>query len=389
MKLPAFYVLDAISKNINDPYAAKFSAFVVPLFLEAYGQVDVPTRGKMEEMLVTWRTGNPSGKELFGIAAQVSLERQIWGQDASSMESVRDLSYLHLQQAYANDFLQASRRRGQAPLNKSQVLAELDVTLALKEQVVQANPYDQTAATQASVLHQVCSFLCHFASSTDFHIKLRRVIERGVSQEELQQILVQLRTMGRELIAPAVPVPHSIGPITRTSVPQSMQPEQAPSSSYPVAVVQTQGSSTSEPSTSNAAPNILGITNLFESLVKAGLVSANSTPRGAGLSSQSPPPAPASQDNSSTIVPKDESDRSDAQRAYAREILKMPIRLTTADIGRYVEFQAFRSATDSLTPIEIDPRIHRRYTNICRCNASNVPSASMTTAAAKSRCRNT
>lgn len=90
MKLPAFYVLDAISKNVYDPYGAKFSAFVVPLFLETYGQVDPSTRSKMEEMLVTWRTGAPSGKELFGVAAQVALERQIWGSDTSSVaESVR------------------------------------------------------------------------------------------------------------------------------------------------------------------------------------------------------------------------------------------------------------------------------------------------------------
>ena len=51
MKLPAFYVLDAISKNVFDPYAAKFSAFVVALFLDTYSQVDQTTRSKMEEML--------------------------------------------------------------------------------------------------------------------------------------------------------------------------------------------------------------------------------------------------------------------------------------------------------------------------------------------------
>ena len=162
MKLPAFYVLDAISKNVNDPYAAKFSAFVVPLFLETHGQVDAQTRGKMEEMLVTWRTGSPSGTELFGIAAQVSLERQIWGQDTSAVDSVRYFRRLPHDQSRHNKSFQKPRRRGQAPpppsLNKSQVLAELDVTLARKEQAIQSNPYDQTSVTQASVLHQV-SFL--------------------------------------------------------------------------------------------------------------------------------------------------------------------------------------------------------------------------------------
>ena len=84
MKLPAFYVLDAISKNVYDPYASKFSAFVIPLFLESYRQVDPSTKSKMDEMLVTWRTGGPNGKELFGVATQVSLERGVWGNDTTS-----------------------------------------------------------------------------------------------------------------------------------------------------------------------------------------------------------------------------------------------------------------------------------------------------------------
>lgn len=87
MKLPAFYLLDAMSKNIFDLYASKFSAVVVPLFLDSWREVDSATRSKMEEMLVTWRTGAPNGKELFGIAPQVTIERTIWGNDASSSTS--------------------------------------------------------------------------------------------------------------------------------------------------------------------------------------------------------------------------------------------------------------------------------------------------------------
>jgi len=51
---------------------------VVPLFLETYQQVDQQTRGKMEEMLLTWRTGAPNGRELFGVGPQVAIERGIW-----------------------------------------------------------------------------------------------------------------------------------------------------------------------------------------------------------------------------------------------------------------------------------------------------------------------
>lgn len=159
MKLPAFYVLDAISKNVYDPYSAKFSIFVVPLFLEAYSQVDPQTRSKMEEMLVTWRTGAPSGKELFGVAAQVSLERQIWGNDPSVLaESVRDVHPAPQPRRKLKlvSPRQSSRRTAHAPITKSQVLAELDVTLALKEQAILANPYDSLATNQANVLRQVC-----------------------------------------------------------------------------------------------------------------------------------------------------------------------------------------------------------------------------------------
>jgi hypothetical protein len=78
-KLPAFYLLDCISKNTYEPYARTFSVFIVPLFLEAYDQVDPSTRRKMEEMLLTWRTGAPGAKELFGVSSQVAIERTIWG----------------------------------------------------------------------------------------------------------------------------------------------------------------------------------------------------------------------------------------------------------------------------------------------------------------------
>lgn len=88
MKLPAFYLLDAVSKNVFEPYAAKFSAFVVSLFLDTYHQVDHATRVKMDEMLATWRTGGPHGKELFGVAVQVAIERSIWGGDGANPEAV-------------------------------------------------------------------------------------------------------------------------------------------------------------------------------------------------------------------------------------------------------------------------------------------------------------
>lgn len=91
MKLPGFYLLDAISKNVYEPYARHFATFVIPLFLETYGQVDEATRSKMEEMLLTWRSGSPHGKELFGVPPQVAIERGVWGDGASGLNVSRFL----------------------------------------------------------------------------------------------------------------------------------------------------------------------------------------------------------------------------------------------------------------------------------------------------------
>ena len=79
MKLPAFYLVDAICKNGFHPYSRAFGPVVAALFLDTYGQVDEQTRGKMAEMLLTWRTGGPNGRELFGVGPQVAIERGIWG----------------------------------------------------------------------------------------------------------------------------------------------------------------------------------------------------------------------------------------------------------------------------------------------------------------------
>jgi pre-mRNA cleavage complex 2 protein Pcf11 len=63
MKLPCFYLLDAITKNVSDVYASVFSRIVIPLVIYT---VDLNTRIKMEEMLLTWRGAGPDYTELFG-----------------------------------------------------------------------------------------------------------------------------------------------------------------------------------------------------------------------------------------------------------------------------------------------------------------------------------
>lgn len=143
MKLPGFYLLDAISKNVYDPYASVFSRVVTPLFMDAYFQVDNSTRGKMEEMLLTWRTAGPEHTELFGPETQDRLQMSIWGDQVSGLDV-----YLP---AYLTPPLQNFA-------SKAQVLSELQFTLGQMERALQANPRDRTPESHIHVLNQV-SFL--------------------------------------------------------------------------------------------------------------------------------------------------------------------------------------------------------------------------------------
>ena len=152
MKLPAFYLLDAISKNVFDPYARHFTPVVVRLFLDTYEQVDQNTRSKMEEMLLTWRTGAPNGRELFGPIPQVAIERQIWGGESTQGVRRYPISVRHAR----SDRLLQSSRDGRAPISTAQVLSELEFVLTAKQRAVQANPYDKQTQNQVQVLHQVC-----------------------------------------------------------------------------------------------------------------------------------------------------------------------------------------------------------------------------------------
>ncbi len=139
MKLPGFYLLDAIAKNVYDPYAAVFSRIVVSLFVDTYFQVDSSTRGKMEEMLLTWRTAGPGYIEIFGSDNQIQLQTAVWG------DQVRNLSTFSCQNIYIS----------QSIASKGQVLAELQFTLGQMERAMQANPHDRTPQTHIHVLNQV------------------------------------------------------------------------------------------------------------------------------------------------------------------------------------------------------------------------------------------
>ncbi len=152
MKLPSFYLLDAIAKNVYDPYARHFTPVVVRLFVDTYEAVDPTTRSKMEEMLLTWRTGAPDGRELFGVVPQLAIERHIWG--SNSTQSVRSCRPRPCRRSDRRA-RQTGNRGGSQSISQAQVLSELEFVLGQKERVLQSNPYDKATQSHVAILQQV------------------------------------------------------------------------------------------------------------------------------------------------------------------------------------------------------------------------------------------
>lgn len=149
-----------MSKNVFEPYARLFAPVVVRLFLDTYEVVDQATRHKMEEMLGTWRTGAPAGRQLFGVVAQQAIEREIWGSQ-STQSVVRRTRVVSSRRPRSTRRKQNNPRPGQAPITTAQVLSELEYVLNGKERALQANPYDKQTSTHVQILHQVRSCFLH------------------------------------------------------------------------------------------------------------------------------------------------------------------------------------------------------------------------------------
>ncbi|KIK68045.1 hypothetical protein GYMLUDRAFT_81519 [Collybiopsis luxurians FD-317 M1] len=326
VKLPVFYLLDMISKNIYEPYARHFSRFVVALFIEAYQQVDEATRSKMVELVLTWRSGSPTGKELFGVPAQVAIERSIWGDGSNSVGSP-----LETLLAIAKNAVQSSSGfyTGVGQITKAQVISELEFTLGQKERAVQANPSDYTSKNHVMVLQQ-----------------LRKVIEAGVSQNELQQILNQLRNLMRNNAQPPPPPPPSVpsqwttasySPPTMPFVsPSNSLPSSnsfdAPPVSYTLPAFKSEPYATGLPSSSSAPTPVpvagpsTDFAGLLSTLVKAGVVSTNGTPVGAG--------ATVHEDQVNVNANPVVDEAREAMRTYRNSVLSHTVQLTTSGIAK-------------------------------------------------------
>jgi pre-mRNA cleavage complex 2 protein Pcf11 len=185
--------------------------------------------------------------------------------------------------------------------------------------------------------------------------QLRKLVEAGVSQEELAQILAQLRTLVRpnpnNLPPPPPPPPAPVKYPPSTTYPPSFSSHQTvvPNGASPVhpqypmthtltyanSAQQMQTPDISRPSSnsvvaSTAPPAIPNISGLFEALVKAGVVSATSTPTGAGATIQAQSDSKAQSHD--TLSPR-ESNVEDA-RVYRKSILAEDVKFSSAEISR-------------------------------------------------------
>ncbi|KAF8605411.1 hypothetical protein BDV93DRAFT_521727 [Ceratobasidium sp. AG-I] len=320
IKLPPFYLLDSIAKNIGQPYISYFSKFIVRLFLDTYHHVDAPTRGKMEEMLVTWRTAQ-YGRELFGSTAQGTIERGVWGSGASDADGV------------------AGPSKTRPSVN--QVLLELDVTLSSKERLLAMNPADQETASHIEVL-----------------IQLRSLVQsRTASDDELGAILTQLRSLAKASAAsqppPPAPAPVPVPVPASAPAPHFAYPAQAPTqppfyqhpsqSSTPVppapapapsfdlaALLQSASSATSTPPPSQpsagqqpsaAPPSSLLPSDLLQNLINAGIITMPAA-------TQEPAAADA------VAVKQEDVGAASRNQEYDDMILSMGVQLTSASIQR-------------------------------------------------------
>ncbi|KAI4267107.1 MAG: hypothetical protein LQ337_008507, partial [Flavoplaca oasis] len=62
-KLPAFYVLDSIAKNVGGAYTRCLSQNLYHTFMNAYASVQAPIRKKLDEMVKTWKEPVPGSTD--------------------------------------------------------------------------------------------------------------------------------------------------------------------------------------------------------------------------------------------------------------------------------------------------------------------------------------
>ncbi|KAI9730929.1 MAG: hypothetical protein M1818_008003 [Claussenomyces sp. TS43310] len=96
-KLPAFYVLDSVVKNVGTPYTLFFGRNLYSTFMEAYALVDNNVRRKMEEMLRTWKEPVPGSidtRPVFPIEVTRPIETALIRARTSAIQAQQEQARL-------------------------------------------------------------------------------------------------------------------------------------------------------------------------------------------------------------------------------------------------------------------------------------------------------
>ncbi|KAJ1739803.1 mRNA 3' end processing factor [Coemansia sp. RSA 1821] len=89
-KLPAFYLLDSIAKNVGNMYIPLLHGRLGKIFVDMWRSVDDPVRAKMERTLGTWRNGFEGGKDhLFPEFVLRKIEEDIGRLKARAKETAK------------------------------------------------------------------------------------------------------------------------------------------------------------------------------------------------------------------------------------------------------------------------------------------------------------
>ncbi|EME48134.1 hypothetical protein DOTSEDRAFT_167754 [Dothistroma septosporum NZE10] len=338
-KLPAFYVLDSIVKNVGTPYTVYLGRDLYRTFMDAYTLVDGTTRKAMEGLMKTWKEPVPGSldpRPVFPLETVRPIENALIKARTAVLQSRQP------QVPYRGNMPTPPQHNGQfstpphpfpsQPYPAYSVTRDIQLLIPRFQQMLASNPGDSRIRSQLGALQQLLNILQ----------------SRALSPPEFQAVHAQVTTLSGQLPAqqpappqpqPAAPIPQWQQPLTAPFVPPYQTPQQSqyPCAPYqfpapPQLPAQATGASPAiptsalsnlqallanvqKPSTPQmraaipeirnathsqlhsiqnqaaAAPNTNGAANLLAALSKAGII--NTAPPASAPAPQVPPPATA------------------------------------------------------------------------------------------------
>ncbi|GAA5824504.1 hypothetical protein JCM3770_000103 [Rhodotorula araucariae] len=319
--LPAFYLLDSISKNIGAPYLALFARFLERAFLGAYHAADPATRTKLEELLGTWKTGGADGGELFrgpdeprdGGRVQRGIETALFGArgrgDGIGGRAAKDAEMYNAGVQQLPHTATSTERSG--------VLYDVRRLLTLRQETASADPADVNNQSQILALKKLESL----------------ILNTQLTTEQVNQIRAQLKALTPAPPAPAVaapvpaPAPALATPVFTPAA--SLTPQLAP------AAVAAAGAPALAPAPAAPPPSLTGgiDLSLLSQLSASGALANLFSP----LSSTPAPPDTKPEIKpevlATAVAETDAPAKDEMAQAWEDEILRLNVGLSNAEVA--------------------------------------------------------